>query len=70
LLRPPGAIVPAFGPGSRERHLRLAVEAGVNGYVAEVPSMGLDLDTREDLAELRRRLAATERAPRTRAALR
>jgi 2-phospho-L-lactate guanylyltransferase len=70
LLRPPGAIAPAFGPGSRERHLRLADDAGVRGYVAELPSMGLDLDTAEDLSELRSRLDSTARAPRTREVLR
>src|SRR4051794_39245174 len=30
LLSPPGAIAPAFGPGSRERHQRAAVAAGVD----------------------------------------
>jgi 2-phospho-L-lactate guanylyltransferase len=70
LLRPPDAITPAFGPGSQERHLRLAADAGMSGYVADLPSLGLDLDTGEDLTELRRRLEETKRAPRTRAALR
>jgi 2-phospho-L-lactate guanylyltransferase len=70
LLKPPDAIAPAFGPDSRERHLRLAEAAGMNGYVVELPSLALDLDTGSDLAELRERLAGDERAPRTRAALR
>lgn len=70
LLRPPDAIAPAFGPGSRERHLRLAGDAGFHGYVAALPSLALDLDTASDLAELRRRLDHATRAPRTRAALR
>lgn len=70
LLRPPDAIAPAFGPGSRERHLGLAGQAGVQGYVAALPSLALDLDTASDLAELRRRLDGAECAPRTRAALR
>jgi 2-phospho-L-lactate guanylyltransferase len=71
LLSPPGAIVPAFGPGSRERHLALAAEAGAEARIAEVPSMGLDLDTGEDLAELHARVAAAGHAtaPRTTAAL-
>jgi 2-phospho-L-lactate guanylyltransferase len=53
LLTPPGAIRPAFGPGSRERHERLAAEAGAASRVAEVPTLGLDVDTVDDLAALR-----------------
>lgn len=52
LLRPPGLIGPAFGPGSRERHLRLAEEAGASGAVVELRSLALDLDTAGDLSEL------------------
>jgi 2-phospho-L-lactate guanylyltransferase len=52
LLRPPGLIGPAFGPGSRERHLRLAGEAGASGAVVEMRSLALDLDTAGDLSEL------------------
>jgi 2-phospho-L-lactate guanylyltransferase len=53
LLTPPGAIRPAFGPGSRERHERLAAEAGAACRVAEVSTLGLDVDTVDDLAALR-----------------
>lgn len=52
LLSPPDAIAPAFGPGSRERHLRLAGEAGREGRVAALPSLALDLDTPDDLVAL------------------
>ena len=70
LLSPPDAIHPSFGPDSCERHLRLAADAGVAGSVADIPSMGLDLDTGEDLAELRARLSDDgAAAPRTAAAL-
>jgi 2-phospho-L-lactate guanylyltransferase len=71
LLSPPRAIPPAFGPRSRERHLRLAEERGVSSALAELPSMGLDLDTGEDLKELRAHLAAAghDVAPKTTAAL-
>ena len=48
LLEPPDAIRPAFGPGSRERHLGLAAGAVVD----EVPGLLLDVDTPEDLAAL------------------
>jgi len=54
LLAPPDAIRPAFGPGSRKRHLELARRSGVEPRVVEIPSLALDLDTPEDLAELRR----------------
>jgi 2-phospho-L-lactate guanylyltransferase len=46
LLEPPDAIRPAFGPGSRDRHLGLAAGAVLD----EVPGLLLDVDTREDLA--------------------
>jgi len=52
LLRPPGLIEPAFGPGSRERHLRLAAEAGASVAAVEIRSLALDLDTAGDLSEL------------------
>jgi 2-phospho-L-lactate guanylyltransferase len=70
ILTPPDAIRPAFGPGSRERHLELARAAGVRCRIATVPSMALDLDTGEDLRKLVLALAADpERAPATAAAL-
>jgi 2-phospho-L-lactate guanylyltransferase len=53
LLTPPDAIRPAFGPGSRERHERLAAEAGASVASIDVPTLGLDVDTVEDLAALR-----------------
>jgi 2-phospho-L-lactate guanylyltransferase len=70
LLRPPDAIVPSFGEGSRARHERLAEEAAVDWRLAEPSSLLLDVDTSADLQVLRERLA-NERtwAPRTRAVL-
>ncbi|MBA2522262.1 MAG: 2-phospho-L-lactate guanylyltransferase [Solirubrobacterales bacterium] len=71
LLAPPDAIEPAFGPGSRERHLALAREAGVEPRVLEIPSLALDLDTEADLGELAAQLRAEPApAPATAAALR
>lgn len=58
LLHPPDLIEPAFGPGSRERHLQLARAAGAQAVVAELPSLELDLDTGGDLGELRALVAA------------
>jgi 2-phospho-L-lactate guanylyltransferase len=70
LLTPPDAIVPAFGPGSCERHRALARDAGVDCRVAHPSSLLLDVDTGADLAALRDRLAGADTpAERTRAVL-
>jgi 2-phospho-L-lactate guanylyltransferase len=67
LLTPPYAIAPAFGTGSFARHAALA---GGRAEVCEVPSLGLDVDTPDDLQALRAALAAHPGgAPRTRALL-
>jgi 2-phospho-L-lactate/phosphoenolpyruvate guanylyltransferase len=54
LLRPPDAIEPTFGPGSRERHVQAAATAGVSCDVDPLPSLVVDVDTPEDLSELAR----------------
>jgi 2-phospho-L-lactate/phosphoenolpyruvate guanylyltransferase len=59
LLTPPNALTPAFGEGSRQRHVDLAVAQGATPEVLEVPSLGLDIDTPEDLEELIARFATT-----------
>ncbi|NLT05450.1 MAG: 2-phospho-L-lactate guanylyltransferase [Solirubrobacterales bacterium] len=72
LIAPPDAVAPSFGPNSRERHLRLAAEAGVAARVVDVPSLAPDLDTPEDLDVLTELLADPAfraRAPVTRGAL-
>jgi 2-phospho-L-lactate guanylyltransferase len=70
LLTPPDAIAPSFGPGSCARHRELAAAAGVAWRIERLPSLLLDIDTGEDLAALRERLAGERvRAPRTRAVL-
>lgn len=70
LLTPPDAISPSFGPDSRERHERLTDEVGAGRRIERPASLLLDIDTGEDLAVLRERLAGeTVRAPRTRAVL-
>lgn len=53
VLTPPDAITPAFGPGSRERHVTAAQAAGARVALDEVPSIILDVDTAEDLEALR-----------------
>jgi 2-phospho-L-lactate guanylyltransferase len=70
VLAPPDAIYPSFGPDSRARHERLARAAGVAWRGERPPSLLLDIDTSNDLAALRERLAGERvRAPRTRAVL-
>lgn len=50
LMTPPNAIAPSFGPGSLARHVTAAQEAGLAHRVEDVPSLGLDVDTEDDLA--------------------
>ena len=70
LLAPPNAIAPSFGPDSRERHERLARDAGIAPRVERLSSLLLDIDTGADLAALRDRLSAhSDRASCTRSVL-
>lgn len=70
LLCPPDAVAPAFGPGSFARHAATAHAAGASVRVMPVPSLGLDVDTPDDLRALRIALAARpDGAERTRAVL-
>jgi len=71
LLDLPAAIEPSFGPGSLERHRAAAQAAGAKHRVDTVASLALDVDTPEDLAELRQTLDGRRgQAPMTRGALR
>jgi 2-phospho-L-lactate/phosphoenolpyruvate guanylyltransferase len=56
VLSPPDAIAPAFGEGSRARHVAAARAAGIPFEVEELASLGLDLDTPADLIALTREL--------------
>ncbi len=70
LLAPADAIGPAFGPDSAERHRDRAERAGYEAVTEPLESLGLDLDTPEDLAVLAAAVAERpERAPATAAAL-
>jgi 2-phospho-L-lactate/phosphoenolpyruvate guanylyltransferase len=70
LLSPPGAIVPAFGEGSRKRHVEAARQAGIPFGIEELPSIELDLDTPADVIALQRELGRRpKRARRTAKAL-
>jgi len=66
LLRLASSFDPQFGPGSRERHTEQARRRGLRHSVEELPSLLLDIDTADDLAELRRAFDEQRgRAPRT-----
>lgn len=52
VLTPPDSLTPAFGPGSCQRHASAARLAGTAHEIVEVPSLGLDIDTPEDLTDL------------------
>jgi 2-phospho-L-lactate/phosphoenolpyruvate guanylyltransferase len=70
LLSPPDAIAPAFGEGSRDRHVEAARQAGVPFGIEELPSIELDLDTPADVIALTRELEKQPgRAKRTAKAL-
>lgn len=70
LLVPPSAVAPSFGAGSMARHAARARAAGATVKVRALPSLGLDVDSADDLAVLRAALAARpDAAPRTRAVL-
>jgi 2-phospho-L-lactate guanylyltransferase len=70
LLTPPDVMEPSFGDGSFARHAARARAAGAGLKVADIRSLGLDIDTPDDLAALRRALAAWPGgAARTRALL-
>jgi 2-phospho-L-lactate guanylyltransferase len=71
LLSPPDAIEPSFGPGSLARHLAAARAAGVAHALEHLPTLMLDVDTGDDLAELTAALEGRRgQAPSTRGTLR
>jgi 2-phospho-L-lactate guanylyltransferase len=53
LLRAPGdALTPRFGPDSARRHAEAAAAAGLPWVSLHLPSLGLDIDSPDDLARL------------------
>jgi 2-phospho-L-lactate guanylyltransferase len=52
LLRPPDAIVFAFGEASLQRHRELALAAGVVAREIERPGLAFDVDVAEDWRDL------------------
>ena len=50
-IRPPGALSYSFGPGSFQRHLRLARSLGLKVEVYRSATLGLDVDLPEDLKD-------------------
>lgn len=70
LMAPADAIGPAFGEGSAERHRDRAERAGYEVAVDPIESLGLDLDTPDDLSALAASLAQNRaQAPETAEAL-
>ncbi len=70
LLAPADAIGLAFGPDSAERHRDRATRAGYEAVTEPLESLGLDLDTPDDLTALSAAVAERPaRAPATAAAL-
>jgi 2-phospho-L-lactate guanylyltransferase len=61
LLRPPDVIDAAFGGDSRDAHERRALAAGVR-YLEQDGSLGLDVDTPDDLLLVEEDIRAPERA--------
>ena len=57
LLAPPGTLEFAFGPDSFGRHRRRAADSGARIEIVDLPTLGLDLDTPEDLAIYQHRIA-------------
>ena len=57
LLRPPGAVPFAFGPGSLARHLEAAAARGLPARLYRSPGTALDVDTPDDLAAVAERFA-------------
>jgi 2-phospho-L-lactate guanylyltransferase len=57
LLTPPDVLAPSFGPGSCQRHIAGADAAGIGHEVVDVPTLALDIDTADDLDQLRSMLA-------------
>ncbi len=57
VLRPADALAPSFGPDSCQRHAANADVADIAHEIVAVPSLALDVDTPDDLAELQTTLA-------------
>jgi 2-phospho-L-lactate guanylyltransferase len=71
MLDPKSAFEPQFGPDSLSRHVEEATVRGLRHTVEPLPSLELDVDTRDDLTELIAVLEREpERAPHTHAVLR
>jgi len=52
LLDPPGALAPAFGPGSYMRHLAQALARRLDVEVLHLPGLAADIDRPADLSRL------------------
>jgi 2-phospho-L-lactate guanylyltransferase len=69
LIAPPRLVAPSFGPGSFARHLESGRAAGLEPVVARPAGLVLDIDSAEDLAQLRAQISLLARSSKTRALL-
>jgi 2-phospho-L-lactate guanylyltransferase len=60
LIQPPGVIPFAFGPGSFQRHIDLAHEAGIEAKVYHSTCLSLDIDLPIDLERFNRLVKQNE----------
>jgi 2-phospho-L-lactate guanylyltransferase len=60
LIQPPGVIPFAFGPGSFQRHIDLAREAGVQAKIYHSTCLSLDIDLPIDLERFNRLVKQNE----------
>ena len=70
VMNPGGTFQPQFGPDSLQRHVEQAKRRSMRHEVRPLESLALDIDTGEDLAELRRAFETHHgRGPRTQGVL-
>lgn len=63
-VQPPGLIPFSFGPGSFDRHVKLAQCQGATLRIYRSPSIALDIDTLDDLDLFRAQMSLAEGRPR------
>lgn len=55
LISPPDIFVPQYGDDSFKPHIRRAEESGIHFKILDLPGVALDVDTVNDMRELRKR---------------
>lgn len=62
LLTPPDIIAPAFGPGSANRHVELAINQQASVSMTRIAALEFDVDTEDDLTALQNEIARCQTA--------